>query len=156
METVANEPEVDVFVPEEALYMWRKALEIACRGCGTRITICTRRTGSSAKAAPRNPNPTETITVSGEVMSYADLLKSIGNELKDVTVNVTCVTNMKNGAARLRIAGTPGSASRIGEILSSKIAGANYCGAPTSHRARQPKKSWRLWTKRWDEKRSPQ
>ena len=124
MEAFGNEPEVDVVVPEEGLYMWRKALEIASRGHESRITICTRRTGSSTKAAPRNPNPTETITVSGEGMSYAELVKSIGNELKDVTVNVTRVTKMENGAARLRIAGAPGSASRIGAILSSKIAGA--------------------------------
>ena len=106
------------------MYLWRKTLEIANRGSGSRITICTRRTGSSAKAAPRNPNPTETITVSGEGMSYADLVKSFGNELKDVTVNVTGVAKIENGVARLRIAGTAGSVSKIREIFSSMIAGA--------------------------------
>ena len=77
--------------------MLRKSLEIASRGISTRITICTRRTRSRAKAAPRNPNLTETITVSGEAMSYADLVKSIGNDLKDVSVNVTVLPKWRTG-----------------------------------------------------------
>lgn len=123
-----DEQELDVLAPEEGMYMWTKSLEVAFRAREITITLCSRRKHEDNgekkwQKTRRNEEKQAGILIRSEGRSYAQILRSIEENVSTDDQNISRIERRANGDISISVLGGRNKAEELQKSLGEKIDG---------------------------------